>query len=223
MSDNPELGTNPQKEAILARCPYTKILLDSYGPFEYEHWSAQLLMAEAEIDKQLKVVLGDKYITQCIIPLALHTFSMEVFNPKLSLTEFFQSVKSVIYMGFEVGNLTDCTSLIGDLTFQLFSVKAIDKAAAITPGESKDKVGQTLVGLFSAGIHYRSLIDGGIISEIPDISEAMSARDLNLEEPPNRKDRMATGKNLKPKKSTEPPPSEDDRWLDVYKDLIAKL
>jgi hypothetical protein len=157
MSDNPEFGTNTQKEAILAKCPYTKILLDCYGPSDYERWSSQLGLAEIHINDQLTNLLGENYLDYCINPLVLYTHSMEVLHPQLQTHELFTTVKSIINMGFEVGNFRDCVTLVGDLTLQLESVKAIERTTVVTK-ESREKLDLTLCGLLNIGVHFRSLI-----------------------------------------------------------------
>lgn len=180
MTLSPDTGMDPQKEAILQRSPFTKIFLDQQMSLDTTMWLANLLPAEDKINGELKSILGDNWEKTSMAPLAVAVSSLRIFNRELPTSAVYGGIKSLVEIGYEVGNNEDCDVLLSDIAVQLRETGLLDPDALLSES-ARIKTIDAVAGLLVAGQYYRSLSNTGALPKIEHTSETPpSANDDNL-------------------------------------------
>ncbi len=153
MSVFPDRNSDPKKEAILSRAPFTRAFLWSGCVEDMPTWQEKMMSASEPVEQELADKLGANWQKAAIAPLAIMTSATSVFEPTLPAEVQYMVVRSLVEIGFEIGDPRQAELLLPEIVRQFVQIDFFS-AEALT--RSQAMVVRTLTALLRAGAYLRT-------------------------------------------------------------------
>lgn len=156
---SPDQQPDPQKEAVLANCPFTKHFLDKSALHsDPKHWSNKFKELSAKLESKIESNEGSGWKRNIMNPLFLTTIPHKVLNPKMSVEEQTATIETIFYMGYEMGN-ENWKPLLVDIVVALTKMKSLNPEMLISI-ENKRKAIDVCYGIIKVGAYFKVLESG---------------------------------------------------------------
>ena len=154
----PDTSSDPKKEVILNKAPYTKTFIDSSGPTDPESWIKRLNQHAELINTDMERVLGKDWQTKILTPLFILAEKTQVFNPKYNFDVLSGNLKNLIKIGWEIGNFKDSEIILKDLVIQLQRIGLLNPNV-IRDFQSSENAVNIVQDLVESGVFLRTQFD----------------------------------------------------------------
>lgn len=146
--------TGPATENILARSPFTKAFLTREP--DWDIWGKKIIPLEIKVNRDLEKAVGKNWQHIGVGALAIVANNLNIFKDGLPPATKNSLVRSVVEMGYEIGNNEDSDALLAIIALRLKDMDLLNPDALAGETERLTTVG-LIQGLLKTGIYYREL------------------------------------------------------------------